>query len=98
MSGNLRKHDVECLRLAADCMQLAGDVGNPAWQRHFLLMAKHWTALAERGAHMDARTKTSAKRLHSAHANTSQQQLLALPRESNACCDAKPHDDLLVKA
>jgi hypothetical protein len=97
MSGNLRKHDVECLRLAADCMQLAGDVGGP-WQQHFVLMAKHWTALAERGPDTATLTKTSAKRIHPAHANTSQQQVPALRRESDACCNAKTREDLLVKA
>ena len=59
MSGNLQKHDVECMRLASDCMQLAGDVGGP-WQQHFLLMAKHWTALAERGPGAEIQAKTSA--------------------------------------
>ena len=97
MSDNLRKHDVECLRLAADCMQLAGDLVGP-WQQHFLQMAKHWAALAERGPDMDVRAKTSARRFHPAHANTSQQQVLALRRESDACCDAKTREDLLVKA
>jgi hypothetical protein len=46
-SEKSRKHDLECLRLASDCMQLAGEVRNPAWQRHFLRMAKVWTARAE---------------------------------------------------
>ena len=94
MSGNLRKQDVECLRLAADCMQLACDLGSP-WQQHFLQMAKHWTALAERGPDADIRTKTSARRI-SAHANTSQQQMLR--PENDACCNAKTGDDLLMKA
>ena len=89
MSGNLRKHDVECLRLAADCMQLAGDVGNPAWQRHFLLMAKHWTALAERGPATATLIKTSAKRIHPADANTSQQQVPAPRRESKLAATRK---------
>jgi len=97
MSGNLRKHDVECLRLAADCMQLAADLVGP-WQQHFLLMAKHWAALAERGPDTDAPTETSAKRVQSAHANTSQQQVLALRRENDACLDAKTGEDVLVKA
>ena len=97
MSDNLRKHDVECLRLAADCMQLAADLVGP-WQQHFLLMAKHWTALAERGPGAEPRAKTSAKRIHPAHANTSQQQVPALRRESDARCNAKTREDLLVKA
>jgi hypothetical protein len=42
-----RKHALECLRLASDCMQLAGDVGNPALQSRFLRMGKLWTNLAE---------------------------------------------------
>ena len=30
-SDNLRKHALECMRLAADCMQLAGDAPSPAF-------------------------------------------------------------------
>jgi hypothetical protein len=47
------KHDLECLRLASDCMHLVGDAGNPALQRHFLRMASVWTAKAERGLAAD---------------------------------------------
>jgi hypothetical protein len=47
--SDLRKHALECMRLAADCMQLVGDVPNPALQRHFLRMARVWTTRAERG-------------------------------------------------
>jgi hypothetical protein len=61
-------------------------------------MAKHWTALAERGPGAEPRAKTSAKRIHPAHANTSQQQVLALRRENDACLDAKTGEDVLVKA
>jgi hypothetical protein len=52
-SEKLRKHDLECLRLASDCMQLAGDVRSSALQRHFLRMAKVWTAQAEQGPDAD---------------------------------------------
>jgi hypothetical protein len=41
------KLDLECLRLANECMQLASDVLNPQLQSHLVLMARHWTALAE---------------------------------------------------
>ena len=44
-----QKHALECMRLAADCMQLVGDVASPALQRHFLRMARVWTTRAERG-------------------------------------------------
>ena len=37
-----RKHALECLRLAADSMQLAGDIQNPALQSHFVRMARVW--------------------------------------------------------
>jgi hypothetical protein len=46
-SDNLRKHALECMRLAADCMQLAGDVRSPALQRYFLQMAREWSTRAE---------------------------------------------------
>ena len=49
MRNKSRKFELECLRLAADCMQLVGEVGNPDLQRHFLRMAKKWTVWAEQG-------------------------------------------------
>jgi hypothetical protein len=61
-SDYLRKHELECLRLAADCMQLVSDVGSPALQRHFLGMAKFWTAQVERGP-ADSQTRNSTKRV-----------------------------------
>jgi hypothetical protein len=58
-----QKYELECMRLAADCTQLASDVHNReldphflatdvinrALEIHFLKMAKVWTALAEQG-------------------------------------------------
>ena len=44
-----RKFALECLRLRADCMQLAEDAPTPRLQRHYLDMAGVWTALAEGG-------------------------------------------------
>ena len=55
-SENFRKHALECTRLAADCMQLVGDVSSPTLQRHFLGMAREWTARAERGPGADAQS------------------------------------------
>jgi len=46
-SYHLRKRGLECLRLAADCKQLARDAQSPALQSHFLRMAKLWPALAD---------------------------------------------------
>ena len=48
-SEYLRRHSLECLRLAADSMELACDVHNPARQAHFVRMGEEWTDLAERG-------------------------------------------------
>ena len=48
-SDDPRKHELQCLRLAAECMQLVGDVRSPTLQRHFLGMARAWTAEAENG-------------------------------------------------
>jgi hypothetical protein len=53
-----RRHALECLRLAADCMQLAGDVQNPALQSHFVRMARVWSELAVRGPNADTRTES----------------------------------------
>jgi hypothetical protein len=55
-SNYSRKHVLECLRLASDCMQLAGNVRNPALQTHFVRMAREWTSLAVQGS--DANTPT----------------------------------------
>jgi hypothetical protein len=41
------KHDLECLRLAADLMQLAADTFNPHLKAHCLRMAKVWSGEAE---------------------------------------------------
>ena len=53
-----RKHALECLRLASDCMQLAGDVQDPALQSHFVRMVGVWSDLAVRGPNADARTES----------------------------------------
>jgi hypothetical protein len=42
-----RKHELACLRMAADCMQLVGDIQNPHLQRGFLELAKQLTDAAE---------------------------------------------------
>lgn len=57
MSDNLRKHELECLRMEADCMQLAGDVQSPDLQAHFIRMAKEWSLLVESDSTVDAATK-----------------------------------------
>ena len=57
-SDNSRKHALECLRLAADCMQLAGgDVHNPALQTHFVRMAREWSSLAVQGSNANTQTE-----------------------------------------
>jgi hypothetical protein len=45
-----RKHELACLRMAADCMQLVGDILNPDLQRHFLELARLLTAAVESAA------------------------------------------------
>ena len=42
-----RKYELACLRMAADCMQLVGDIKTPDLQRHFLELARLLTAAAE---------------------------------------------------
>jgi hypothetical protein len=53
-----RKHALECLRMASDCMQLAGDLPNPALRSHFVRMASVWSDLAVRGPNADTRTES----------------------------------------
>ena len=48
-SANLRKRELECLRLASDCRQLAEAVPSPSLKSHYIEMAKTWTMLAEWG-------------------------------------------------
>jgi hypothetical protein len=45
-STNLRKNELECLRLESDCLQLANAVHNPSLKAHFIKMAKNWSTLA----------------------------------------------------
>ena len=46
-SDGSRKHALECLRLEADCMQLAVETDGPNLQSHFIRMAGMWAALAD---------------------------------------------------
>ena len=54
-----RKHALECLRLEANCMQLAGDALNPNSQSHFLRMARVWFSLAVSGPSANAAQELS---------------------------------------
>jgi hypothetical protein len=49
ISDFANKYELECLRLASDCMQLAGIIDVPASQLDFIAMARAWTAKAEAG-------------------------------------------------
>jgi hypothetical protein len=55
-SVNWRKRELECTRMAADCMQLAGDLLNPTLQSHFARMAIIWSDVAVRGPNADTPT------------------------------------------
>ena len=48
-SDNVRKLELECVRMAADCMQLARAARDPAQQARFVRMAEAWTGLAAHG-------------------------------------------------
>ena len=45
-SHNVQKHTLLCMRLAAECRNLAADVPEPCLRAHFLRMASKWTELA----------------------------------------------------
>ena len=49
VSDNSWKYELECLRLAAECTELASDVRDLGLEHHFLQMAKAWTERAELG-------------------------------------------------
>jgi hypothetical protein len=53
----LQKHALECLRLQADCMQLAGVAHSPNVQSHFVSMARFWGTLAASGPSPDTDSK-----------------------------------------
>lgn len=48
-SATVRKQELECLRLEADCMQLARAADSPSLKAHFTQMAKKWSTLAAWG-------------------------------------------------
>jgi hypothetical protein len=48
---------LERMRMAADCMQLAGDVQNPTLQSHFVRMAREWSSLADQGPNANTQTE-----------------------------------------
>ena len=83
-SDNSRKRELECLRLAADCMQLVGDVHNPALQSFFLRMARVWSNLAERGPGAD----TQGERLFPDQETN--QAALSSPRANYATAARRP--------
>jgi hypothetical protein len=47
--ANLRKLELECLRLETDCRQLARAIDSPAMKAHFTQMAETWSTLAAWG-------------------------------------------------
>jgi hypothetical protein len=59
----LQKHALECLRLQADCMQLAEVTRSADVQSHFVSMARFWATLAASGPSSGPGSKRSkAKR------------------------------------
>ena len=48
-AANLRRQELECLRLESDCLQLAAAVRSPSLKSHFIAMAKKWSTLAAWG-------------------------------------------------
>ena len=54
----LRKHALECLRLQADCMELAKVAYGGNLQSHFVVMARFWGDLAVSGPSSNAGPET----------------------------------------
>jgi hypothetical protein len=46
-SSYVQKYALMCLRLAADCRNIAADVAAPYLRAHFVRMAGVWTELAD---------------------------------------------------
>lgn len=55
----LQNHALECLRLQADCVRLAGVARNPNVRSHFVAMARFWGTVAASGPSPDAGSKLS---------------------------------------
>ena len=47
--ANLRKLELECLRLETDCRELARATDSPALKKHLTQMAEKWSTLAGGG-------------------------------------------------
>ena len=62
----LPKHALECLRLQADCMQLAGVARSVNVQSHFVSMGRFWGTLAVSGPSSDAGSKLSNAEMQTA--------------------------------
>jgi hypothetical protein len=60
MSERSQQYSLECHRVAAECMQLAGDAPTQAQRSHFLRMARQWIALAEQAPGANARAGSEA--------------------------------------
>lgn len=73
-SDYLRRHALECMRLASDCRQLAADAHSPELRSHFLRMATVWTTRAKRGPSADTQYKKQTKRMHPVRARTFRQR------------------------
>jgi hypothetical protein len=73
-SDNLRKYALECMRLASDCKQLAGDADSSALRSHFLRMTTVWTTRAVRGPNADTQTDNGTKRMYPERARASRQR------------------------
>jgi hypothetical protein len=47
MSEGSRKRSLECLRLQADCVELAARINGPRLRSHFVRTAGMWAAMAD---------------------------------------------------
>jgi hypothetical protein len=65
-ANQLQKHALECLRLQADCMQLAGAARSPNVQSHFVSMARFWGTLAASEPSSDVGSKLSKAEMQAA--------------------------------
>ena len=65
-ANQLQKHALECLRLQADCMQLAGVARSPNVQSHFVSMAQFWGTLAASEPSSNAGSKLSKAEMQTA--------------------------------
>src|SRR5476649_824315 len=85
------------MRLASDCMQLAGDAHSPALQSHFLRMAREWTTLRNGDRARILRLIIELNGFTQPTRGLRNSRPPALQYEVDAGCDVRTRDNLFLE-